>query len=87
MISAVTTERFEVGANIKCEPGTLRLRRSREGEATIFRVNVVLDAGEEVWLVPLDYRLSAHGVPVAGATTVPGSGVGVAGLTERQTGE
>lgn len=87
MISASVTERLEVGARARLEAGTLRLRRAREGESHVFTVGKVLTPGDEVWLVPLDSRLVFNGIPVAGATTIPGSGVGVAGLTERQTGE
>jgi hypothetical protein len=87
MISAVTTETFQADDKVKCDPGTLRLRRLREGEAPVFTVLKMIEAGEEVWLVPLDPRLSFNGVPVAGATVLGSTGTGVAGLLTPQTGE
>ena len=73
MISAVAEERLQVGMSARLEPGTLRLRKTRNGESIVFTVLQAIEPGEEVWLVPLGPQLLAVGVPVAGAATFPGS--------------
>jgi hypothetical protein len=69
VIEAVLDEKVEAGTFLRMEPGTLRLRKVRENEASTFTALQDMEAGEAVFIIPLDATKLQVGFGVQVAST------------------